>query len=217
MGNRTKRYSNIGNRIRELRIKCNLTQKQLSEKVNKSESSVRMWELGYSEPDIDTLDILSNIFFVSIDYLLGKEQKEMNFWSTFLDLCNKVEKSPNGVAKEIGISSAAITAWKCNRERVPQDRLLKKIADYFGVSIDYLKGIEQTAKIEKNPDEIKLTEGEKIMIDLIRKVPVEQQRQYILESALSQAEKALLELFRRVPVDKQSLVLGMIEAALKSL
>ena len=76
MPKRTKRYSNIGSKIRELRNKCNLTQKELGDKVNKSESTVRMWELGYSEPDIDTLTLLSNIFSTRIDYITGKDGKE---------------------------------------------------------------------------------------------------------------------------------------------
>ena len=75
MAKRTKHYSNIGNRIRDLRNENSLTQKQLGEMVNKSESTVRMWELGYSEPDIDTLGILSNIFSVRIDYITGKEKE----------------------------------------------------------------------------------------------------------------------------------------------
>ena len=72
MPKRTKNYSNIGERIKELRKKSSLTQKELSLKVNKSESSVRMWELGLSEPDIDTLNILSDIFSVPTDYIIGK-------------------------------------------------------------------------------------------------------------------------------------------------
>ncbi len=75
MAKRTKHYSNIGNRIRDLRNENSLTQKQLGEMVNKSESTVRMWELGYSEPDIDTLGLLSNIFSVRIDYITGKEKE----------------------------------------------------------------------------------------------------------------------------------------------
>ena len=72
MPKRTKSYSNIGERIKELRKKAALTQNELSKKVNKSESSVRMWELGRSEPDIDTLNILAEIFSVSTDYITGK-------------------------------------------------------------------------------------------------------------------------------------------------
>ena len=59
-------------RIKELRQQAHLTQKELSEKLHKSESAVRMWELGKSEPDLETVNRLSDIFRVSVDYLLGK-------------------------------------------------------------------------------------------------------------------------------------------------
>ena len=65
------------------------------------------------------------------------------FWKKFLDCCNKAEKSPNAVAKELGISSGAVTAWK-NSDRVPQERILLKIAEYFGVSVEYLLGKEKS-------------------------------------------------------------------------
>lgn len=71
MANRAKNYSNIGNKIRELRKEANLTQNDLAKKLYKSESTVRMWELGKSEPDIETLQVLSTIFNVPIDYITG--------------------------------------------------------------------------------------------------------------------------------------------------
>ena len=37
----------------------------------KSESTVRMWELGKSEPDLEMLKKIANFFNVSVDYLLN--------------------------------------------------------------------------------------------------------------------------------------------------
>ena len=53
------------------------------------------------------------------------------FWENFYGLCHSKQMSPNGVAKEIGISSGAITAWK--QGKVPHHDTLIKIANYFGV------------------------------------------------------------------------------------
>ena len=61
-------------RIKQLRLSKGLTQQQLGKKIFKSESTVRMWELGKTEPDIETLGNLSEVFNVSIDYLLGKRK-----------------------------------------------------------------------------------------------------------------------------------------------
>lgn len=60
-------------RIKELRIKNNLTQKQLAEKVGITSTGVSYWESGVAVPNVDTLTKLSNYFGVTINYLLGIE------------------------------------------------------------------------------------------------------------------------------------------------
>lgn len=63
----------FGQRLRALRKKHKLTQAQLAKQLNRAESTVRMWELGKNEPDNETLNLISNIFHVSIEYLLGND------------------------------------------------------------------------------------------------------------------------------------------------
>lgn len=63
------------------------------------------------------------------------------FWENFYKLCLKIGKSPNAVAKELEISSGAITSWKSGR--CPHHKTMIKLADYFGVSVDYLLGKEE--------------------------------------------------------------------------
>lgn len=58
------------------------------------------------------------------------------FWNNFIDLCLKNNTKPNPVAKELGISSGAVSKWKSGT--MPNSITLRKIADYFGVSPDYL-------------------------------------------------------------------------------
>lgn len=57
------------------------------------------------------------------------------FWAKFVELCNKNGKKPNPVAKELGISSGSVTSWKNGVQ--PHDSTLMKIANYFGVPVDY--------------------------------------------------------------------------------
>ncbi len=72
MPDRSKKYSyNMPLRIKSLRVSFGLTQKQLAEKLQKGESTVRMWELGKSEPDSETVNLLSREFNISTDYILG--------------------------------------------------------------------------------------------------------------------------------------------------
>ena len=58
------------------------------------------------------------------------------FWNTFVSLCNKQHKSPNAVCAELNFSTATATKWK--NGATPRDTTLQKIANYFGVTTDYL-------------------------------------------------------------------------------
>ena len=49
--------------------------------------------------------------------------------------------SLKALAKEIGVSDIAISRWE-NQLRIPNIENLKSIAEYFGVSSDYLLGLE---------------------------------------------------------------------------
>lgn len=68
------------------------------------------------------------------------------FWEKYESLCRKKRKSPNAVARELGISSGSITKWK-DEKIIPNGKTLIKIADYFNCSTDYLLG-----RNEKNKD-----------------------------------------------------------------
>ena len=68
--------------------------------------------------------------------IYGKEYKM--FWDILLELCEQHGIKPNPLAKLLGISSGAVTRWK--RGSMPNDSTLLKIANYFGVTIAYLKG-----------------------------------------------------------------------------
>lgn len=82
----------------------------------------------------------------------------MNFWNTFVNLCNEINKSPNAVATEIGIASGSITAWKNNPSRKPQDRILQKIANYFNVSTEYLISGKENKKTPSYESESNINE-----------------------------------------------------------
>lgn len=66
------------------------------------------------------------------------------FFNTFLALCEKKNISPTRVALDIGLSKAAVTRWK-QTESTPKGDVLCKLADYFGCSVDYLLGRENTS------------------------------------------------------------------------
>lgn len=58
------------------------------------------------------------------------------FWENFVSLCSQNGTSPNAVAAQLGLSSGSVTAWK--NGAVPRETTLKKIADFFSVTVDHL-------------------------------------------------------------------------------
>lgn len=61
-------------RLRELRLEKGLTRKNLAEMLFVSERLICFWENGQRECNFDMLIKISNLFNVSIDFLLGKTQ-----------------------------------------------------------------------------------------------------------------------------------------------
>ena len=59
------------NRIRELRKRMGLTQKELAKHLQIANSTLSYWEMGKYEPDSEALMKLSRFFKVPIDYILG--------------------------------------------------------------------------------------------------------------------------------------------------
>lgn len=56
--------------LKQLRIEMKLTQKQLAEKLNVSFKTISHWENGYSEPSLQQLIILKNLFKVSYEEII---------------------------------------------------------------------------------------------------------------------------------------------------
>lgn len=68
-----KEKNGFGFRLKNLRKNAGMTQNELADRLSKSGSAVRMWELGSNEPDINTLVELSSIFDCSLDYLMCRD------------------------------------------------------------------------------------------------------------------------------------------------
>ena len=61
--------------ILELRTKSGLSQGELAEKVHVTRQAVSRWETGETIPNPETLKLLSKLFDVSINTLLGSPRK----------------------------------------------------------------------------------------------------------------------------------------------
>ena len=80
----------------------------------------------------------------------------MTFFDKYNSLCQNQGKSANAVAAELDISSGTVTVWK-QRGTKPRPETLKRIANYFHVSVDYLISDTDEKKPLVNGDE-ELTE-----------------------------------------------------------
>ena len=61
--------------LKNLREKNHLTQEELAERVQVTRQAVSRWETGETQPNTDTLKVLSQEFDVSINTLLGSPRK----------------------------------------------------------------------------------------------------------------------------------------------
>lgn len=74
------------------------------------------------------------------------------FYSNYVKLCSKLNKSPSAVGEELGFTRASVTGW--GNGATPRKSSLIKIADYFGVTVaELMAGVGEQ---EKAP----ATEGE---------------------------------------------------------
>ena len=94
------------------------------------------------------------------------------FYINYVALCNKIGKSPSAVAEEMGFMRSVVTRW--SKGTIPRQATLQKVADYFGVSVDYILGKE------KQPTEGELSDEEKAMLDLFRQAGVDARRLALL-------------------------------------
>src|SRR5574344_205429 len=87
---------NIGKNIRELRIKNNLTQKDLADKLYVTAQAVSRWEQDTVEPNIDTINNMAKIFNVSVDTILGNPETKQT-------VVQQVVVDPSSIKRTIGV------------------------------------------------------------------------------------------------------------------
>lgn len=75
----------------------------------------------------------------------------MPFYDKYVHLCNQVDKSPSAVAIELKLGKPSVSRWKTGSK--PRDSSVLKVANYFGVSPEWLKGEtdDPSAGTKKSP------------------------------------------------------------------
>ena len=82
-----------------LRKQKGLTQSNLAEALNVSRQAISRWEVGTAVPSTDNLKVLSDLYDVSIDYLLN---------------CNDIASSDDGDSQKQSVKEQSIHP-KCKK------------------------------------------------------------------------------------------------------
>ncbi len=92
-------------------------------------------------------------------------------------LCGRKSITITQMCKDAGVSRASLTDLKMNRKQSLSSTTLSKIALYFGVSVDYLLGHNETKKQPAVSGE--LTQTQMDAISLIHEMSDDQLRKFV--------------------------------------
>lgn len=145
----------LSKRLKSLRNEADLTQKEFALKFNMSDARYNQYETGKRAPDYETLQMFADYFNVSVDYLLGRTDIRNPYNSKNaahpegenLDKFRKRLKEERlkkkltqvQLAEILDIDRTSISKYE-NGKQLPELYVLNSIADFFGVSLDYITG-----------------------------------------------------------------------------
>lgn len=146
----------FNNTLKELRKSKGLTQVELGKRLGVSSQVISNWERGYTTGiSADTLALLSEIFNVSSDDLLGTaelKRKNMPYRATNRSISNNIRywirKSFLGddeVAERLGISEELLEDY-CSGEALPSLEVLQALSEICNVSTDCLLGMREKSR-----------------------------------------------------------------------
>ena len=128
------------------------------------------------------------------------------FFRTYKELCEKEGKSPNAVAKELGISSGSVTAWK--QGRTPKYETIEKIATFFSTDIeDFFLSNQPRTDEEVEQDNIFL-DGYLLGKDLAQK----EKPAPTNGDGLSEDDKRIIELLHQLTPENRERIVEIIKA-----
>lgn len=98
--------------LRELRIACGLTLKELGEQLGFAESTIHHYETGKREPDIQNLIKIAQYFEVSVDELLGLDPPEQKRQPVPQAATPKIKFTEDWIRKQISATAALYREYR---------------------------------------------------------------------------------------------------------
>ena len=110
--------------IKEIRLKQGYTQNQIAKILNTSQSNYSKYEKNIIEPNIDTLIKIANYFNVSLDYLCGRQNKNL----IFTDSLSTEKRQLIEMIKSLSDDETLIAlGWMARLTNKPIEEIIKKI------------------------------------------------------------------------------------------
>lgn len=140
----------LGERIAELRKVCDMSQKELGEKLGVSASAIGMYEQGRREPNNAMMIAMEKLFGVTVDYLLGVTDSTENepessvtrkFGNRLRDLRVSEGITQLQMAVILDTSKSNISKYEAGTVEPGMEKI-NEIARFFKVTTDYLFGME---------------------------------------------------------------------------
>ena len=137
-------------RIKDIRLKYNLTQKEMADYLNINQSTYSKFELNKAAIPIELLNKLSNYYNVSLDYLLkvtdnpnikidNKEIDKRQVGENLKKFRKDHKLYQETLAKEIGTSHSLISEYESGKKLVSLTYGYA-ICKRFNISLDILYG-----------------------------------------------------------------------------
>ena len=149
----------IGALIRKYRRENSLTQVELAQKIKKSSQVISDWERGHTKGlTAEDLRNLAAVFAVSEEELRpdlsteeGGEEGQSDFWwarsrNNLVYLRKANAYSQKELAAVVGVTRSAYANYE-NGAREPGMKILVRLADFYGISLDELVGHEPTGEV----------------------------------------------------------------------
>lgn len=115
---------------------CNGIQKSptaVAKEIGLAGAHVTKWKNGSTPTDATVYKVCD---YFKIPYNYFNDPKSRAFYDKFKLLCDKKGVSVSRACIEIGLNRSAVAKWKGGS--TPNGATLQKLADYFGVTTDYL-------------------------------------------------------------------------------
>lgn len=144
----------MDNRLKLLRKEKGLTQAEVAKVLNTNQSQYGKYENGKTNFSIENAKKLAEYYEVSVPYLLGLDddptQPVTPRKNIFSELARNKGKSLKEISKETGIGYSTIGNYN-QGSPIPNSKNAYILANYFGVSISYLLGLEDIIDEKNTP------------------------------------------------------------------